>query len=55
MEARAPAAFAHLERRLPKSLHSQQLFEHTMMEVDKRWAEGLFTRDELDKAFGKHE
>ena len=53
IEARAPAALVHLERRLPQALHAQQLFEHTMQEVDKGWAEGLFTKAQLDGAFGK--
>ncbi|CAE7300004.1 DNMT3A, partial [Symbiodinium necroappetens] len=32
--------------------YTQELLDHTVKEIEKGWADGLFTRQELDEAFG---
>ena len=49
---RAPAAIRKLEAFLPQAEYTQELLDHTVKEIETGWADGLFTRQELDEAFG---
>ena len=49
---RAPAAIRKLEAFLPQAEYTRELLDHTVKEIEKGWADGLFTRQELDEAFG---
>ena len=49
---RAPAAIRKLEALLPQADYAQELLEHTEQEICKGWAEGFFSRQDLDTAFG---
>ena len=49
---RAPAAIRKLEALLPQADYAQELLEHTEHEICKGWAEGFFSRQDLDTAFG---
>ena len=44
-------AVSALEQRLPQSWYAEELLQHTVEEIKKGWAEGFFSKSELDLAF----
>ena len=53
LRERVPKAHAKLHLVLPRTEYAQELLDHTAQEIDQGWAEGLFTKTQLDQAFGE--
>ena len=53
LRERVPKAHAKLHLVLPRAEYAQELLDHTAQEIDQGWAEGLFTKTQLDQAFGE--